>query len=95
MLWGLYMGMPWKCLPIPKGPNGTSEIHDTNVDRAFAQWTEDGSLQPAFIARVAHLSAEKKLDLRGLHGDGTNTVAQKGALASGILATHTSRARTY
>jgi transposase len=37
ILWVLYMGMPWKCLPIPKGPNGTSEIHDTNVDRAFAQ----------------------------------------------------------
>ena len=60
ILWVLDTGMPWKGLPIPKGPTGQSDIHDTNVDRAFAQWADDGSLQPAFIARVAHLSDEKK-----------------------------------
>ena len=54
-----------------------------------------GSLQQAFIARVAHLSEEKTLDLRVLHGDGTNTVAQKGAMASGILAPNTRRASKY
>jgi transposase len=91
----LYTGMQWKCLPIPKGPNGKSEIHYTNVYRAFAKWADDGSLQQAFIASVAHLSEEKKLDLRVLHGDGTNTVAKKGAMASGILATNTRRARKY
>src|ERR671924_1199689 len=93
ILWVLYTGMQWKCLPIPKGPTGTPDIHYTNVYRAFAKWADDGSLQQAFIASVGHLSEEKKLDLRVLHGDGTNTVAKKGAMASGILATNIRKAR--
>jgi transposase len=93
ILWVLYTGMQWKCLPILKGPTGRSEIHYTNVYRAFAKWADDGSLQQAFIASVAHLSDEKKLDLRVLHGDGTNTVAKKGGMASGILATNIRKAR--
>jgi transposase len=93
MLWVLYTGMPWKCLPTPKGPTGRSEIHDTNVDRAFAKWAADGSLQQAFIARVAHLSDEKTLDVRRLHGDGTNTVAKKGATGWVTLGANTRRAR--
>src|SRR5437867_525639 len=48
------------------------------VYKVFAKWTDDGSLEQAFIASVAHLAAEKHLDLRVLHGDGTNTVAKKG-----------------
>jgi transposase len=90
----LYPGRPWQCLPIPKGPTGKPEIHDTNVYRAFAKWADDGSLQQAFIASVGHLSEEKTLDRRGLHGDGTNTVAKKGEMASGILATNIRRERS-
>jgi transposase len=93
ILWVLYTGMQWKCLPIPKGPTGKPELHYTNVYRAFAKWADDGSLQQAFIASVGHLSDEKKLDLRVLHGDGTNTVAKKGEMASGIRATSIKRAR--
>ena len=93
ILWVLYTGMQWKCLPIPKGPNGQSEIHDTNVYRAFATWADDGSLQQAFIASVAHLSDEKKLDVRILQGDGTNTVANKGEMGSGLRDTNTRKAR--
>jgi transposase len=93
ILWVLYTGMQWTCLPIPKGLTGKSEIHDTNVYRAFAKWVEDGSLQQAFIASVAHLSDEKKLDVRVLHGDGTNTVAKTGGMAWGIRGTNTRRAR--
>jgi transposase len=93
ILWVLYTGMPWKCLPMPKGPPGTPDIHSTNVYRAFATWADDGSLQQAFIASVGHLSDEKKLDLRVLHGDGTNTVAKKGVMASGTLGINTRRAR--
>jgi transposase len=63
ILWVLYTGMQWKCLPIPKGPTGKPLIHYTNVYRAFAKWADDGSLQQAFIASVAHLSDEKKLDV--------------------------------
>jgi transposase len=93
ILWGLYTGMQWKCLPVPKDAHGKPAIHDTNVYRAFAKWTDDGSLQQAFIASVAHLSAEKKLDLRVLHGDGTNTVAKKGAMELATPATSTRRGR--
>jgi transposase len=93
ILWVLYTGMPWKCLPVPKDAHGKPAIHYTNVYRAFAKWTDDGSLQQAFIASVAHLSAEKKLDLRVLHGDGTNTVAKKGAMGLATRATSTRRGR--
>ena len=93
ILWVLYTGMPWKCVPILKGPNGRPEIHDTNVYRAFAKWADDGSLAQAFIASVAHLADEKKLDVRVLHGDGTNTVAKKGAMGLATRATNTRRGR--
>jgi transposase len=93
ILWVLYTGMQWKCLPIPQDAHGKPAIHYTNVYRAFAKWADDGSLQQAFIASVAHLSEEKKLDLRVLHGDGTNTVAKKGAIGLAIRATSTSRGR--
>ena len=93
ILWVLYTGMQWKCLPMPKDPTGKPEIHYTNVYKAFAKWADDGSLQQAFIASVGHLSEEKRLDLSILHGDGTNTVAKKGAMALGILATNIRRAR--
>jgi hypothetical protein len=85
--------MPWKCLPIPKDPEGKPAIHYTNVYRAFAKWAHDGSLEQAFIASVAHLAAEKHLDLCILHGDGTNTVAKKGAMALATRATNTRRAK--
>jgi transposase len=93
ILWVLYTGMQWKCLPVPKDAHGKPAIHDTNVYRAFAKWTDDGSLQQAFIASVGHLSDEKKLDLRVLHGDGTNTVAKKGAMGLATRATSTRRGR--
>jgi transposase len=93
ILWVLYTGMPWKCVPIPKDPTGKPEIHYTNVYRAFATWADDGSLQQAFIASVSHLSEEKKLDLRVLHGDGTNTVAKKGAMGSATRAISTKKGR--
>jgi Putative transposase of IS4/5 family (DUF4096) len=58
ILWVLYTGMQWKCLPVPKMPDGTDAIHYTTVYRAFARWAEDGSLEQAFVASVAHLSVE-------------------------------------
>jgi transposase len=93
ILWVLYTGMPWKCLPIPKDVHGKPAIHYTTVYRAFAKWSDDDSLQQAFMASVAHLSEEKQLDLRVLHGDGTNTVAKKGGMALATLATNIRRAR--
>jgi transposase len=93
ILWVLYTGMQWKCLPIPHDAQGKSAIHYTTVYRVFAKWADDGSLWQAFLASVAHLAAEKHLDIRVLHGDGTNTVAKKGAMALGTRATNTRRGR--
>jgi transposase len=84
ILWGLYTGMQWKCLPLPQDPTGQPVIHSTTVYKVFAKWADDGSLWQAFVASVRHLATEKPLDLSVLHGDGTNTVAKKGAM---VLAT--------
>jgi transposase len=93
ILWVLYTGMQWKCLPVPKDAHGQPAIHYTNIYRAFAKWADDGSLWQAFLACVRHLAAEKHLDLRALHGDGTNTMAKKGEMASGTRGTNTRKAR--
>jgi transposase len=92
ILWVLYTGMPWQCLPIAKDATGKPEIHDPNIDRAFATWADDGSLQQAFMASVAPLADETTLDLRVLPGDGTNTVAQKGGRGLGTRGTNTRKA---
>src|SRR6266705_979166 len=81
ILWVLYTGMQWKCLPIPQDAQGKPVIHYTTVYKVFAKWADDGSLWQAFVASVRHLAAEKQLELSVLHGDGTNTVAKKGGMA--------------
>jgi transposase len=78
ILWLLYTGMPWKCLPVPTDTHGKPAIHYTTVYKVFAKWSDDGSLEHAFIASVQHLADHNHLDLSVLHGDGTNTVAKKG-----------------
>ena len=93
ILWLLYTGMQWKCLPVPTDHDGKAAIHYTTVYKVFAKWADDGSLWQAFIASVRHLAAEKQLDLRVLHGDGTNTVAKKGGMVSGSRGTNTRKAR--
>ena len=92
ILWVLYTGMQWKCLPVPTDAQGPPAIHYTTVYKVFAKWADDGSLWQAFVASVRHLAVEKQLDISVLHGDGTNTVAKKGAMASAIPATSTKRA---
>jgi transposase len=93
ILWLLYTGMQWKCLPVPTDTQGHPVIHYTTIYKVFAKWADDGSLWQAFVASVRHLAAEKQLDLSVLHGDGTNTVAKKGGMASGSRGTNTKRAR--
>jgi hypothetical protein len=85
--------MQWKCLPVPQDTDGKPAIHYTTVYRVFARWADDGSLWQAFVASVRHLAAEQHLDTKILHGDGTNTVAKKGAMGLAILAISTRRAR--
>src|SRR3954462_7837551 len=68
----------WKCLPIPRGGDGSAMIHYTTIYKLFARWADDGSLDQAFIASVRHLAEQHHLDLSILHGDGSNTAAKKG-----------------
>jgi len=89
----LYTGMQWKELPIKAGPEGKAELHYTGIFKLFARWAEDGSLERAFIASVKHLDEAKKLDLSLLHGDGSNTVAKKGARPLATAATNTRRGK--
>ena len=93
ILWVLYTGMQWKCLPIPQDVHDKPVIHYTTIYKVFAKWADDGSLWQAFVARVRHLAVEKHLDTSVLHGDGTNTVAKKGGMALGIRGTNTRKAR--
>ena len=93
ILWVLYTGMQWKGLPVPTDAQGKPAIHYTTIYKVFARWADDGSLWQAFVASVRHLAVEKQLDLSVLHGDGTNTVAKKGAMALASRGTNTRRAR--
>jgi transposase len=93
ILWVLYTGMQWKCLPVPHDAQGKPAIHYTTIYKVFAKWADDGSLWQAFVASVRHLAAEKHLDTRILHGDGTNTVAKKGVMGLATPATSIRRAR--
>ena len=93
ILWVLYTGMQWKCLPVPTDAQGNPAIHYTTVYKVFAKWADDGSLWQAFVASVRHLVAEKQLDVSVLHGDGTNTVAKKGGMALATRGTNIRRAR--
>jgi hypothetical protein len=82
ILSGLYTGMQWQCLPGPIGPPGQPALPSTTLDKVLAKWADDGARWQAFIASVRHLAAAKPRDTSVLHGDGTNTVAHKGARAS-------------
>jgi transposase len=89
----LYTGCQWKEMPVDKDADGNAVIHYTVIYKRFARWCDDGSMEKAFVASVKHLADQQKLDLRLLHGDGSNTVAKKGATASGTAGTNTRKAK--
>ena len=43
ILWVLYTGMQWKCLPVPQDAQGKPALHDTTVDKVCARWADDGA----------------------------------------------------
>jgi hypothetical protein len=93
ILWVLYTGIQWKCMPVPRASDGTALIHYTTIYKVFAKWADDGSRDEAFIASARHLTEQHHLDLTILHGDGTNTVAKKGGNALAIPATNIRRVK--
>lgn len=93
ILYQLHTGCQWEQLPIKLDPNtGKKEIHHISVWKWFDRWSGDGSFEKAFINSVKELKDKKKLRLTKLHGDGTNTVAKKGAVLLAIPVISTKRA---
>jgi transposase len=78
ILRALYLGCPWKELPIAHGPDGEPEIHYTRVYRQFRRWHDDGCFEVIFANSVFALHENGLLDLDVVHGDGTTTAAKKG-----------------
>lgn len=60
------------------------EIHWSKIYKFHNRWSKDGSYQNLFLSSIIHLDDNGKLDLSVLHGDGSNTVAKKGAKVSVI-----------
>lgn len=84
ILYVLHTGVQWNRLPVRR-----SEIHWTNVYKWHLRWSKDGSYRNLFEGSVATLLDEGLLDLSMLHGDGSNTVAKKGAKESATQDTNT------
>ena len=87
ILWVLYTGMQWKCMPVPRAADGTALIHYTTIFKVFAKWADDGSLEQAFIASVRHLAEHRQLDLNILAMAPT-PLPKRAAMASAIPATN-------
>lgn len=77
ILYVLHTGMQWNQLR----PN-RKEVHWSNIYKWHLRWSKDGSYRNLFETSVMTLFEKNKLDLSILHGDGSNTVAKKGALGS-------------
>lgn len=74
ILYVLHTGLQWNELR-PK----RNEIHWSNVYRWHNRWSKDGSYQNLFESGIERLRLANKLDLSVIHGDGSNTLAKKGA----------------
>jgi transposase len=79
ILYVLHTGIQWEQLKPYH-----NEIHWSNVYRHHNRWSKDGSYQNLFYHSIKKLRDHDKLDLSILHGDGSNTLAKKGAKKSVI-----------
>jgi transposase len=85
ILYVLHTGIQWKNLPIRN-----KEISWSGVYHHHNRWSKDGSYENLFLNSVKILRDCGKLDLSILHGDGSNTVAKKGAIISATRGINTS-----
>lgn len=77
ILYVLHTGIQWKQLRPYK-----NEICWSNIYKWHNRWSKDGSYECLLQSSVRELDRLGKLDLSVLHGDGSNTVAKKGARVS-------------
>jgi hypothetical protein len=88
-LWKIYnyiakvlrTGMQWSELQgfIDKDSLGKSEIHYTTVFKRFSLWVAFSVFEKSHQAILSAAYAAGELDLSVLNGDGTNSIAKKGA----------------
>ncbi len=79
ILYQMDTGCQWDKLPIRVDlTTDKPEICHTSVWRWFNRWSNDKSFEKAFINSVKLLKDKKKLRLKRIHGDGTNSIAKKG-----------------
>lgn len=74
ILYVLHTGVQWNQLITYH-----NEIHWSNIYKHHNRWSKDGSYQRLFEESVFFLKKFSKLDLSTLYGDGSNTIAKKGA----------------
>jgi transposase len=86
----LHTGMQWYQLET-----GQDRIHWSNIYRHHNRWSKDGSYEKLFASSVTWLADSELLDLFALHGDGSNTVAKKGATGLTTPATNIKKARNH
>jgi transposase len=78
ILRGLYLGCPWKELPIAADAQGRPEMHYSRIYRTFRRWHAAGCFDLIFANSVFVLHERDLLDTSIVYGDGTTTVAKKG-----------------
>ena len=94
LLYQLHTGCQWENIPILINPEtGKREISHTSVWKWFNRWSGDGSFDRALIGSVRLLHEKKKLKIKHINLDGTNSVAKKGVKTLAILDTSTRRGR--
>ena len=79
ILYVLHTGIQWDQLRTRR-----NERHWSNIYKWHNRWSKDGSYEKLFEASVIHLLDTEELDPSRLHGDGSNTVVKKGAMAQDI-----------
>ena len=77
IVWGLSTGRQWQGMAVPTEARGNPAIHDATVYTVFTKRAADGV---AVAGMHRPCGSTKHLDTSMLHGDGTNTVATKGAM---------------
>jgi hypothetical protein len=90
----LRTGMQWSELQdfIDKDAMGNREIHYTSVFKRFQLWAAHGVFEKSHSAIIVAANNAGKLDLSTLNGDGTNSIAKKGANVEAIQVTNIKQA---
>ena len=83
ILFVLHTGIQWENLPISKKETSWQAVYAKHN-----RWCKDGSYDNLLLNSARTLFKNGKLDLSILHGDGSNTVAKKGVIISGIQGTN-------